>query len=212
VFARKYTYKFSFPPCVDNNDRANRVQQLASDIAHLQTDIKEDVADANFQYEKAVKVLDQVSKNLGHKTLDEYIADAMAKLSPADKEKYQDMKKELEAKDDAIDLSMKVATGIAGLGFTVGLSGVYSLPQSFKFSKMSLIYFSSHCRVPAFPTKHYDCSVPCLWGWLGQDLDGYELPVIQYKAPADARCVVSRRSHQRPRNLVWSRTHPEHYP
>ncbi|KAF8650928.1 hypothetical protein AX16_005026 [Volvariella volvacea WC 439] len=108
----------------DNQNRANRVNQLASDIAQLQTQVKETVEDAKVQDQRAVAILDKIAKERGYRTLDEYVAWAESQLSAEDKERYQNMKKELDKQDEALDLSMKVATGIAGIGFITGLSAV----------------------------------------------------------------------------------------
>ena len=108
---------------VDNTNRAKRVDQLASDIAQLQTQVKEAVEDARTQDSRAIVILDKIAKQRGYKTLDEYIADAEKQLSEEDRKKYQEMRETLADKDEAIDISMKVATGLAGIGFTVGLSG-----------------------------------------------------------------------------------------
>ncbi|KAF8624738.1 hypothetical protein AX17_007069 [Amanita inopinata Kibby_2008] len=109
---------------LDNQNRANRVNQLASDIAQLQTQVKETVADAKTQDERAVKILEKIAQERGYKTLDDYIAEVEKQLSPEDQQKYQDMKKELDNKDEVIDLSTTVATGIAGIGFASGLAAI----------------------------------------------------------------------------------------
>ncbi|KAF8656313.1 hypothetical protein AX16_002615 [Volvariella volvacea WC 439] len=106
----------------DNQNRANRVNQLASDIAQLQTQIKETVEDAKLQGSGAVSILDKIAKSRGYGTLEEYIAWAESQLSAEDKERYQSVKKELDNQDEALDLGVKVAIGIAGIGFVTGLS------------------------------------------------------------------------------------------
>ncbi|KAF8645669.1 hypothetical protein AX16_007652, partial [Volvariella volvacea WC 439] len=58
----------------DNQNRANRVNQLASDIAQLQTQVKETVEDAKLQDSRAVEILDKIAKSRGYRTLDEYVA------------------------------------------------------------------------------------------------------------------------------------------
>ncbi|PAV22942.1 hypothetical protein PNOK_0000900 [Pyrrhoderma noxium] len=101
----------------DNKNRASRVNQLCSDTAHLQTQIKEAIEDAKTQDKRAVEILDKIAKQRGYRTLNEYLEDARKKLSPEDRKKYEDLKRELEAKDEGLDIAMKLATGVAGIGF-----------------------------------------------------------------------------------------------
>ncbi|KAF8650921.1 hypothetical protein AX16_005020 [Volvariella volvacea WC 439] len=108
----------------DNRNRADRVNQLAADIAQIQTQVKEAVEDAHKQDEYAVQLLDVFAKQRGFKTLDELVKDAEAQLSPEDKQKYNDMKKELQNKDDRIDLAIKSTLGYIGTGLKVGLTGL----------------------------------------------------------------------------------------
>ncbi|KAF8650922.1 hypothetical protein AX16_005020 [Volvariella volvacea WC 439] len=103
----------------DNRNRADRVNQLAADIAQIQTQVKEAVEDAHKQDEYAVQLLDVFAKQRGFKTLDELVKDAEAQLSPEDKQKYNDMKKELQNKDDRIDLAIKSTLGYIGTGLAI---------------------------------------------------------------------------------------------
>ncbi|PFH45684.1 hypothetical protein AMATHDRAFT_71236 [Amanita thiersii Skay4041] len=106
----------------DNTNRGNRVDQLASDIEHLQSQVKQDVEDAKKHDEKAIAFLNTVLKARGFKTLDDLIAEAEKKLSQEDRDKYRQMKNDVQQLDDNVKLALNVGSGIMGLGAVAGLS------------------------------------------------------------------------------------------
>ncbi|KAF8881849.1 hypothetical protein CPB84DRAFT_1827986 [Gymnopilus junonius] len=120
----------------DNVNRANRVNQLASDIAQLQSQIKEAVEDARTQDERALEILDRLSKKLGFETLDEFLQGAQDMLTPEDRAKYLELKREFENQDLSVDISLKVGTGIAVIGF---LSGRTATAISVLFSRSLIV-------------------------------------------------------------------------
>jgi predicted transcriptional regulator len=105
----------------DNVPRANRVQQLASDIARIQSQIKEEIEDGRIQDEKAIKVLGEIAKKSGYQTLEEYEAAAFKLLTPEEREKMDKMKKEVTALDENMGISHTVFRGLIAVG--VLLSG-----------------------------------------------------------------------------------------
>jgi hypothetical protein len=107
---------------IDNINRANRVTQLADNIGAFQQLIQETADDIQFNDERAAKVLDTIWKNAGYKTLDEYIEAALAQLSAEDRKRYLDMKRELEARDQVVDASFKVGSGLLAVSVFAGLT------------------------------------------------------------------------------------------
>ena len=105
----------------DNVPRASRVQQLASDIARIQSQIKEEIEDGDLQDKKAIKVLGEIAKKAGYQTLEEYEAAAFKLLTPEEREKMDKMKKEVTALDENMGISHTVFRGLIAVG--VFLSG-----------------------------------------------------------------------------------------
>ncbi|PFH45683.1 hypothetical protein AMATHDRAFT_8813 [Amanita thiersii Skay4041] len=106
----------------DNTNRGNRVDQLASDIEHLQSQVQQDVDQAKQHDEKAIEFLNKIIKARGFKTLDELVAEAEKKLSKEDRDKYRQMKNDVQNLDDNVKLALNVGSGIMGLGAIAGLS------------------------------------------------------------------------------------------
>ncbi|PFH45677.1 hypothetical protein AMATHDRAFT_8807 [Amanita thiersii Skay4041] len=106
----------------DNINRGNRVDQLASDIEHLQSQIKQDVEDAKKHDEQAIEYLNKIIKARGFKTLDELVAEAEKRLSQEDRDKYREMKNDVQHLDDNVKLALNVGSGVMGLGAICGLS------------------------------------------------------------------------------------------
>ncbi|PFH48508.1 hypothetical protein AMATHDRAFT_5759 [Amanita thiersii Skay4041] len=106
----------------DNDDRGKRAEQLASDIEHLQSQIKEDVEASKKHDEKTIEYLEKVLKARGFKTLNDLIAEGEGKLSKEDREKYSQMKDAVQNLDDGVTLALNVGSGIAGLGAISELS------------------------------------------------------------------------------------------
>ncbi|PFH45678.1 hypothetical protein AMATHDRAFT_71232 [Amanita thiersii Skay4041] len=106
----------------DNINRGNRVDQLAGDIEHFQLQIKQDVEQAKQHDEQAIEYLNKIIKARGFKTLDELVAEAEKKLSPADRDKFRQMKNDVQHLDDNIKLALNVGSGLLGLGAICGLT------------------------------------------------------------------------------------------
>ncbi|KIM35079.1 hypothetical protein M413DRAFT_369514 [Hebeloma cylindrosporum] len=105
----------------DNVPRANRVQQLAADIARIQSQIKEEIEDGRVQDEKAIKVLGEIAKKSGYQTLEEYEDAAFKLLKPEERAKIENMKKEVTKLDHDMGISHIVFRGLIAVG--VLLSG-----------------------------------------------------------------------------------------
>ncbi|PFH45682.1 hypothetical protein AMATHDRAFT_71233 [Amanita thiersii Skay4041] len=106
----------------NNVHPSNRVDQLASDIEHLQSQIEQDIEQARNYDERAIAYLDKILKARGFKTLDDLIAEAESKLRKEDRDKYCHMKNIVQHLDDDIKLALNVGSGLMGLGAISGLS------------------------------------------------------------------------------------------
>ncbi|PFH45681.1 hypothetical protein AMATHDRAFT_8811 [Amanita thiersii Skay4041] len=84
----------------DDVSRGNRVEQLASDIQHLQSKVKQKVEDAKEHDKKAIEYLNKIIKPRGFKTLDELVVEVEKKLSKEDKDNYLQMKNNVQHLDD----------------------------------------------------------------------------------------------------------------
>ena len=87
--------------------------------------MKEDVEDARKQDERAFKILNKISKRAGHGSLDDYVKEALKKLSDGDRKKFEKMKGELQGKDDGIDLAIKIIGGVVALSLGARVGGEY---------------------------------------------------------------------------------------
>ncbi|PFH45018.1 hypothetical protein AMATHDRAFT_10195 [Amanita thiersii Skay4041] len=106
----------------DNENRGNRVEQLASDIEHFQEQVKQDVEDGKNHDERAIEYLNKLAKERGFKSLDDLIAEAESKLSQEDRDKYREMKNKVQELDDNVKLALTVGSGVMGIGAISGLS------------------------------------------------------------------------------------------
>ncbi|PFH49432.1 hypothetical protein AMATHDRAFT_4886 [Amanita thiersii Skay4041] len=107
---------------LDNNNRGDRADQLASDVQHLQEQIRQSVSDAKNHDERAVVYLNEVIKARGFKTLDDFIKEAEKKLSEEQREEYHKLKKEVEDLDDDVKLAFTIGSGLYFFGATLKLS------------------------------------------------------------------------------------------
>ncbi|PFH46937.1 hypothetical protein AMATHDRAFT_7228 [Amanita thiersii Skay4041] len=94
----------------DNNNRADRVNQLVNDIVYIQEEVRQAI-EAEAEHDKqSLAMLESMAKKQNFETLDEYIADVEKQLSPEDRKQYQDMKAKLTSKDGRIDLALKTGS------------------------------------------------------------------------------------------------------
>jgi hypothetical protein len=100
----------------DNVPRANRVRQLAQDIAQIQSQLKADVEDARASDKAAIEMLNTIARNAGYNTLDEYIDTAAKQLSPEDRAAFDKMKTDLEKLDEDMNIAHKVFRGLIAVG------------------------------------------------------------------------------------------------
>jgi hypothetical protein len=112
---------FTKESTLDNVPRANRVQQLAADIARFQTQIKEEIEDGRVQDDKAIIALGEIAKKAGYQTLEEYETAAFKLLTPEERANIDKMKKEVTALDEDMGISHMVFRGLIAVG--VLLSG-----------------------------------------------------------------------------------------
>ncbi|PFH45685.1 hypothetical protein AMATHDRAFT_8815 [Amanita thiersii Skay4041] len=111
----------------DNKNRANRVTQLSGDITHLQTEIEQNIKDAEAHDKQALEVLDKFAKKKGYNTLDEFLKNAEKQLTDDDRKRYQEMKTHFEKKDARLDLALKSSLGLVGTGVSTSMSGLSTL-------------------------------------------------------------------------------------
>jgi len=108
------------PP--DNRNRANRVSQLATQIAALQFDVRAEAENIKKKDERTLEELDKLLKAAGYKTREEYIEAALKRLTPEQRAEYQKMRDTLDKTDDALEIGWSVSGALLGIAAFSGLA------------------------------------------------------------------------------------------
>ncbi|KIM35082.1 hypothetical protein M413DRAFT_32791 [Hebeloma cylindrosporum] len=132
----------------DNVPRANRVQQLAADIARIQTQIKEEIDDGRVQDEKAIRILGEIATKAGYQTLEEYETAAFKLLTPEERASIDKMKKEVTALDHDMGISHAVFRGLIVVG--VLLSGASATQAAVKLITWGRVTLEVLSNTPKF--------------------------------------------------------------
>ncbi|PFH49434.1 hypothetical protein AMATHDRAFT_63185 [Amanita thiersii Skay4041] len=106
----------------DNNNRGKRVEELASDIQHLQEQTKQLVDETTEHDKKAAAYLNEVLKARSKTTLDEFIKKNEAVMDQEYLKELQHLAEEVKDLDDRVNLALKVGSGMFCLGVTLSLS------------------------------------------------------------------------------------------
>ncbi|KIM35077.1 hypothetical protein M413DRAFT_432905 [Hebeloma cylindrosporum] len=140
----------------DNVPRANRVRQLAQDIAQIQSQIKADVEDARANDAAAIDILNTIATNAGYKTLDEYVKDAADQLSEEDRAAFDKMKTDLEDLDEDMNISHKVFRGLIAVGLLTHGIRIFAIgfkeTQSILFGLQAVLKAIYHAAIGAVET------------------------------------------------------------
>ncbi|KAJ7898271.1 hypothetical protein B0H14DRAFT_2675416 [Mycena olivaceomarginata] len=107
----------------DNQNRVNRVQQLATNISQLQSNIQQYVDGIHMQDNRTLPMLDRISERAGFPTLEAFLKDARNQMTPEQREKYEEMKTGLEGRDSYVDVALKVGNGVFAIGVAVKFGG-----------------------------------------------------------------------------------------
>jgi hypothetical protein len=140
----------------DNVPRANRVRQLAQDIAQIQSQLKADVEDARASDKAAIEMLNTIARNAGYNTLDEYIDTAAKQLSPEDRAAFDKMKTDLEKLDEDMNIAHKVFRGLIAVGLLTHGVRIFAIgfkeTQSILFGLQAVLRSIYHAALGAVET------------------------------------------------------------
>ncbi|KAJ3557366.1 hypothetical protein NM688_g1511 [Phlebia brevispora] len=104
----------------DNPNRADRVQQLVTQIHAIQNNVLTYVNGIKANCDRAVQYLDSIAKHAGHQTVDEYLQAAMAELPQNERENFEKLKQDLQSHDGFFDAATKVAGALMCIASVVG--------------------------------------------------------------------------------------------
>jgi len=106
----------------DNQNRANRVSQLATQIGTLQSRFSGLLDNIAKKDERTLETLDKVLKAAGFKTREEYIEAGLNRLTQEQREEFQKMRKEVQEFDQKLEIGMQVAGGLLSVAAFTGAS------------------------------------------------------------------------------------------
>jgi len=109
----------------DNENRANRVQQLATNIGAIQNEANDSLDRVNVSVDHQLENINAIMKSQGITSTDELNKKLMALMSPEDRATYEEQVKHIRGQNSVTDKILEASTAVS---FVAGVAGLSAAP------------------------------------------------------------------------------------